>query len=302
MTSWIESYMQDVYTCVPAIVLNVKDMGEMRVDVQPVINHMYKDGTLLEYPPIGNVPLIFPSTRNSAITMPVAQGDTVMLMFSQKDMSIFKAGADRPHDPNTRRWMNLNDAVAIVGVHPFSKSPNRNAARKLPHNTDDLVVAHNIGTDRECEVRLSKSGSISATSTTEISLDSPVVRIGGELLVTGTASFANQTSFTAPVSLVGGTEMTGDISMVGSKLTQSFAEIEITAGNLNMSGAESEQSFVKTTYCGLLTKFETPVIQMESAIEVTGNLVVNKSDYTTHIHTFVAAGSIGISSPPIAED
>ena len=121
MTSWMESYMQDVYTCMPAIVLNVRDMGEMRVDFQPVINHLFKDGTLLEYPPIGNVPLIFPSTRNSAITMPVVQGDTVMLMFSQKDMSIFKAGADRPHDPNTRRWMNLNDAVSIVGVHPFSK-------------------------------------------------------------------------------------------------------------------------------------------------------------------------------------
>ena len=166
MTSWIESYMQDVYTCMPAIVLNVKNMGELRVDVQPVINHMFKDGTLLEYPPIGNVPLIFPSTKQSAVTMPVEQGDTVLLMFSQKDMSIFKAGADRPHDPNTRRWMNLNDAVAIVGVHPFSKSPNRNAARKLPHSRDVLVVAHNIGTDRECEVRLSKAGSIAATSST----------------------------------------------------------------------------------------------------------------------------------------
>ena len=184
MTSWIESYMQDVYTCMPAIVLNVRDIGEMRVDVQPVINHLFKDGTLLEYPPIGNVPLIFPSTRNSAITMPVAQGDTVMLMFSQKDMSNFKAGADRPHDPNTRRWMNLNDAVAIVGVHPFSKSPNRNAARKLPHNTDDLVVAHNIGTDRECEVRLTKSGDIKTTSQAlRVGAESTIV--SGEMSASG---------------------------------------------------------------------------------------------------------------------
>ena len=184
MTSWIESYMQDVYTCMPAIVLNVRDMGEMRVDVQPVINHLFKDGTLLEYPPIGNVPLIFPSTRNSAITMPVVQGDTVMLMFSQKDMSIFKAGADRPHDPNTRRWMNLNDAVAIVGVHPFSKSPNRNAARKLPHSTDDLVVAHNIGTDRECEVRLTKSGDIKTTSQAlRVGAESTIV--SGEMSASG---------------------------------------------------------------------------------------------------------------------
>ena len=184
MTSWIESYMQDVYTCMPAIVLNVRDMGEMRVDVQPVINHLFKDGTLLEYPPIGNVPLIFPSTRNSAITMPVVQGDTVMLMFSQKDMSIFKAGADRPHDPNTRRWMNLNDAVAIVGVHPFSKSPNRNAARKLPHSTDDLVVAHNIGTDRECDFRLTKAGDIKTTSQAlRVGAESTIV--SGEMSASG---------------------------------------------------------------------------------------------------------------------
>ena len=214
MTSWIESYMQDVYTCMPAIVLNVRDMGEMRVDVQPVINHLYKDGTLLEYPPIGNVPLIFPSTRNSAITMPVVQGDTVMLMFSQKDMSIFKAGADRPHDPNTRRWMNLNDAVAIVGVHPFSKSPNRNAARKLPHNTDDLVVAHNIGTDRECEVRLTQSGDIKTTS--------QALRVGAEsTIVSGEMSASGGLSVKGNLSAKSGatgsfTSSTGQIVTVAN--------------------------------------------------------------------------------------
>ena len=214
MTSWIESYMQDVYTCMPAIVLNVRDMGEMRVDVQPVINHMYKDGTLLEYPAIGNVPLIFPSTKNSAITMPVVQGDTVMLMFSQKDMSIFKAGADRPHDPNTRRWMNLNDAVAIVGVHPFSKSPNRNAARKLPHNTDDLVVAHNIGTDRECEVRLTKAGDIKTTS--------QALRVGAEsTIVSGEMSASGGLSVKGNLSAKSGatgsfTSSTGQIVTVAN--------------------------------------------------------------------------------------
>ena len=214
MTSWIESYMQDVYTCMPAIVLNVRDMGEMRVDVQPVINHLFKDGTLLEYPPIGNVPLIFPSTRNSAITMPVVQGDTVMLMFSQKDMSIFKAGADRPHDPNTRRWMNLNDAVAIVGVHPFSKSPNRNAARKLPHSTDDLVVAHNIGTDRECEVRLTKSGDIKTTS--------QALRVGAEsTIVSGEMSASGGLSVKGNLSAKSGatgsfTSSTGQIVTVAN--------------------------------------------------------------------------------------
>ena len=80
--------------------------------------------------------------------------------------------------------MNLNDAVAIVGVHPFSKSPNRNAARKLPHNTDDLVVAHNIGTDRECEVRLTKSGDIKTTSQAlRVGAESTIV--SGEMSASG---------------------------------------------------------------------------------------------------------------------
>lgn len=211
MTSWIESYMQDVYTCMPAIVLNVKDMGELRADVQPIVNHMFKDGTLLEYPPIGNVQLLMPSTSRSAVTFEVQQGDTVWLMFSQKDLSLFKAGADRPHDPNTRRWMNLNDAVAWVGLHPFNKSPNRNAARKLPHNTSDLVVAHNIGTDRECEVRLSKSGSIAATSLTEISLNAPVVKIGGQLLVGGATTFASLPTFQSGATFAGLVSINGSV-------------------------------------------------------------------------------------------
>ena len=290
MTSWIESYMQDVYTCMPAIVLNVKDMGEMRVDVQPVINHLFKDGTLLEYPPIGNVPLIFPSTRNSAITMPVVQGDTVMLMFSQKDMSIFKAGADRPHDPNTRRWMNLNDAVAIVGVHPFSKSPNRNAARKLPHNTDDLVVAHNIGTDRECEVRLTKGGAVSGTSTTEITLNAPVVRIGGSLVVSGTPTFSSGATFS------------GDVVMAGSRLIQTFDEISTTAATLKQTGANFEQNFASSEIKGAVQSIDIANISVKSSLSLDGALIVNKSNYTTHIHPFIAAGVIGISSPPLSEE
>jgi hypothetical protein len=160
LTNYLESYMQDVYTCMPAIVLNVKDMGQLRVDVKPLVNHRYKDGITTEYPTLSNVPLVMPCSLSAGVTFPINQGDTVLLLCSQKDLTFFKEGADRPHEPNTRRWNNLNDFVAVAGLFPFVKSPNRDAAHKLPHSTDDVVVYQNLGKENECEVRLKKDGSI----------------------------------------------------------------------------------------------------------------------------------------------
>jgi hypothetical protein len=81
-------------------------------------------------------------------------------------LTFFKDGADRPHEPNTRRWNNLNDFVAVAGLFPFVKSPNRDAAHKLPHSPDDVVVYQNLGKENECEVRLKKNGDISVKGNT----------------------------------------------------------------------------------------------------------------------------------------
>lgn len=160
LTNYLESYLQTCFYSLPAIVVGVKDQEELRVDVKILTNHEYKDGSELEYATIYSVPCIMPSTPNSSITFPVVIGTTVLLVFSQVDIQKFKLGTTTPHSTMTNRWSDINDAVAIIGLNPFNKSPNKKTNRKLPHNPEDFVMAHNIGTSLESEVRIKSDGSV----------------------------------------------------------------------------------------------------------------------------------------------
>lgn len=163
LTSFTEQFLQDCMTCMPAVVVNVKNMSELRVDVKPITNGTLKTGEVFEYPLIQSVPVIMPSTSSSAVLMPLKQGDTVLLVFAQRNINIFKSGSTTPHNTDDTRYMNINDAVAIAGLSPFNKSPNLQLKHTLPHSVDDLTVVHNLGTDNECEIRLKANGDIVAT-------------------------------------------------------------------------------------------------------------------------------------------
>lgn len=160
LVNYLDHYMQDCYTAMPALILNVKNEGELRVDVQPVTNRIYNDGTIVEHPPVLSVPVIMPATRTSAVLMPVKQGDTCLLIWCQRDITNFKSGTDVAHDPDSPRWQSLNDAVAIIGLFPFTTNPNRPDQHKLPHSVDDLTLVHNLNTENECEMRLTPEGNL----------------------------------------------------------------------------------------------------------------------------------------------
>lgn len=166
----------------PAVVLNVRDLEQLRIDVQPLPNHEFKDGSIAEHPAILSVPVVMPSTGSSAVLMPVKQGDTVLLVFSQKNIDGFKGGSTLPYDTTDNRWTSIQDAVAIIGVSPFSKSPNLRSKHKLPHSPNDMVVVHNLGTDKECEVRLKPSGDIKLTGN-NVSIQAKTLRASGEVIV-----------------------------------------------------------------------------------------------------------------------
>ena len=167
--------LSNLFTCMVGVITNVVSLEEQRIHVQPLVNRVYKDGEIQEYPSLLSIPVQFPSSSSSALTFPLHQGDTVILVFSQKGLDVFKSGSQTPHDPVDMRAFDKRDAFAIPCVFPFGKAINGQAQRTLPHDTDDMVVAHNIGTDSECEIRLKKSGvvevygnNIQIKSTTEV--------------------------------------------------------------------------------------------------------------------------------------
>jgi len=197
--------IHDVYTSIPCVIINIKDINEQRVDVQPAINIITPEGDYKPHPPILSVPVMFPSTSTSALTLEINTGDEVLCTFSHRCIDLFKnqGGIVNPID---LRKFDKRDAVAIVGLSSFSKAANQPSRRTLAHNPRDVVLAHNIGTANEVEVRLGKDGSVSITTTGKITINADEAEVK-----------ANTVDITASTSTVNGNlVVNGNIDSSGS--------------------------------------------------------------------------------------
>ncbi len=196
LNAFFDFKMSGMFVCMVAEVLNTSKLEQCRIDVKPIVNHEYKDSTVVEYPPILSVPVQFPSSSTSALTFPINQGDNVLLVFSQKGLDVFKSGATSAHDPIDMRSFDKRDAIAIPCVSPFSKSINNPDTRTLLHSVDDMVMTHNIGKDSECEVRLTSGGEVKVTGV-HTKISDSLATGGGVVVGTGATG-----SFTTPLGQV----------------------------------------------------------------------------------------------------
>jgi len=68
------------------------------------------------YPALVNVPVFTYQGGGTYIQMPIAVGDSCLLLFCDRDMDVwFETGQIAP--PNSDRVHNINDAIAIVGIN-----------------------------------------------------------------------------------------------------------------------------------------------------------------------------------------
>jgi hypothetical protein len=147
----------DLVGCTPCAVVTVHDnLEELRIDVQPLIQKITPDGETIDEPVIYSIPVIFPSTSTSAVTMPISVGDSVLCIFSRYNTDTFKSSDGEVVAPNDYRSFDYRDCFAIPCVWPFKKSINNPLKRNLPHSTTDLVVAHNLGKTNEIEIRFTE--------------------------------------------------------------------------------------------------------------------------------------------------
>lgn len=120
-----------IRVAMPAIIESY-DFKTQKADIKIDTQELYRNETSLEYPVLSGVPVIFPRCGGASITMPVARGDTCLVMFLDRDSTSWLLGGKNTK-PKSMRSHHLSDAVAIMGLSPFtSKSPAKN-------NTDMLI-------------------------------------------------------------------------------------------------------------------------------------------------------------------
>ena len=176
--AWWDYQKRNLFTAIPAVIVGVRDLEQCRVDVKPLVNMVFSDfEDTVEWPTVLSVPLMFPSSSTTAFTFPVQAGDTVLCVFSQKSLDVFKSGDGTAAPPNDYRMFDKRDAVAIPGLWPFGMSKNNVSERTLSHSVQDTVVVHNLGTPEECELRMKPDGEVKVISPLKVSIQAPVVNV-----------------------------------------------------------------------------------------------------------------------------
>lgn len=190
----IANKIADMHICMPAKILEY-DYTKQKAKVQPALNQKYNDGEVIELPAIYNVPVVHPASGGASITFPVNVNDTVLLVFSEKSLEEWLSNGERvtPDDP---RQNNLTDAIALLGLNPFSKtSPAENnedllisysgSKIRFKNNGSHLleIEAENIEIIGAKEIKLTSTTEVKLTSTTEVKIEAPEIILNGDVKI-----------------------------------------------------------------------------------------------------------------------
>lgn len=164
----IRNRLAELYTALPAEITSY-DFRTQKASVKPTIRRRYADGRIEPYPVINNVPVIFPRAGGASLTFPVKPGDTVLLIFASRSLDTW-ANSGGTVDQDDNRMHDLNDAIAIPGLIPFS-------ARSKAKNNDDVLLTY-----KGTEIEIKGNGNINMKAP-KVRIDSPEVRMTGDLIV-----------------------------------------------------------------------------------------------------------------------
>lgn len=152
-----------IHTALPGSIVSY-DYTNQKASVQPLLNKAWADGTFTPMPILNSVPIIFPRAGGASLTFPVLSGDTCLLVFLERsiDLWLTMGGQVNPDDP---RKFDLSDAVAIVGLSPFSETS------QALNNEDVLLTYQNssITIKQTGDIIINTSGKVAiGNSTTEV--------------------------------------------------------------------------------------------------------------------------------------
>ena len=148
--------LYDVHTALPGQIISY-DHKMQKATIQPCLKKSYLDGTTQEMPILNNVPVIFPRAGGASLTFPVVSGDTCLLLFIERSTDLWKSvgGVVAPNDP---RKFDLSDAVAIMGLMPFTEN-------SLSDNNEDVLLTY-----KGSNIRIKASGDIQIETASKVAI------------------------------------------------------------------------------------------------------------------------------------
>lgn len=172
----LEGDRVNLWTAIPGIIESV-NFTEMTCVVQPSIQGVVEDAdgnlSAVDLPLLADVPIVFPSGGGFTITMPLAVGDEVLVVFSSRCIDAWwqSGGTQQAIEA---RMHDLSDGFAIPGPKSIPKKISG-------INSTDLQIRNNAGTSY---VSITADGHIKLVSPAGIQITGNVV-VDGEVTANG---------------------------------------------------------------------------------------------------------------------
>jgi len=155
LNEFFRGRMLETHTALPGVVQSF-DASKQEADIKIPLRRVRvgPDGNEVEYewPPLTGVPVWMPHAGGFSITMPVAVGDECLVVFLERDVSLWLEDAGT-HPPDSARVHDLSDGVALVGL---STQPNKVAS----YDGTDMQIRSPVAGN---EITIGADGSIDIT-------------------------------------------------------------------------------------------------------------------------------------------
>jgi hypothetical protein len=126
-------------TAIPGEIVSY-DASSGKAEVRPLVRQKFGDGTKLTPPVISNVPIVLPRTSGGSLTLPIAAGDPVLIVFAQWSIDNW-ASEGRLVDADDARTHSMSDAVAIPGAFSFKDGPTGETGTVLKNGNTKVRLA-----------------------------------------------------------------------------------------------------------------------------------------------------------------
>ena len=147
-----------VKVSIPAVVTSVSQLGsDQMVEVRPLVTENDEQYIALQHSVIYDVPVVFPAGGGALLSLPMAVGDTVLVLFSHRSIGEWLNSDGSETVPRTLRRFSLTDAIAIPGL--YTKSSN------LSPNTTDVELKF-----KGSSIRIQPNGDVNVNSVNDVTI------------------------------------------------------------------------------------------------------------------------------------
>lgn len=200
----MDGRISSVWTAFPGIITKV-DFAKMTCEVQPAIQGIIEDAEgnfkNVNLPLLVDVPITFPSAGGFTLTFPIKADDEVLVIIANRCIdSWWQSGGIRT--PAEARMHDLSDGFAIPGP--------KSQPKVIANISSENAQLRNDSGDTYVEI--TPGGNIKLISTTTVEIESPNVKIEGDLEVTGKVDITGETNITGATKVMGALETTGAIT------------------------------------------------------------------------------------------